>query len=67
MALNASCHPGINDPRFNYFFKSSYGLVFFGVPNLGIKNKPLQEMVKGQLSAELITELQVDDELQVKP
>ena len=58
---------GSKDDRDNDFFKSSYGLVFFGVPNLGLNLGKLQEIVAGQLNERLIRDLQVDDESSPSP
>lgn len=44
------------------FFKSSYGLMFFGVPNLGLNNKALMQIVAGGLNEQMIKDLQVADE-----
>ncbi|KAJ8063431.1 hypothetical protein OCU04_008650 [Sclerotinia nivalis] len=46
----------------NDFFKSSYGLMFFGVPNLGLNNKSLIQIVAGGLNEQMIRDLQVSDE-----
>lgn len=61
-----SCQ-GSKDSQNANFFKSSYGLVFFGVPNLGLRNEPLREVVAGQLNWQLIHDLQVDDEAEPTP
>lgn len=46
----------------NDFFRSSYGLVFFGVPNLGLKQGRLRDITSArrQLNAQLIADLEVD-------
>ncbi|TEY28543.1 hypothetical protein BOTCAL_1016g00020 [Botryotinia calthae] len=44
------------------FFKSSYGLMFFGVPNSGLNNKALMQIVAGGLNEQMIKDLQVADE-----
>src|SRR5436305_8013010 len=41
------------------FFKSTYGLLFFGVPNLGLRHEQLREMVNGQPNEQLVHDLQV--------
>lgn len=53
---------GKEEPNNNRFFKSSYALMFFGVPNLGIKLNFLEEIVAGQLNSELIHALCLDNE-----
>ncbi|KAI9859674.1 MAG: hypothetical protein M1813_006605 [Trichoglossum hirsutum] len=53
---------GKGDQRNSDFFKSSYGLVFFGVPNLGLKVGKLKDITSGQLNSNLIYDLSVDDE-----
>ena len=42
------------------FLRSSYGMLFFGVPNLGLRNSQLQTMVIGQPNAHLVRDLVVD-------
>ena len=42
------------------FIRSSYGMLFFGVPNLGLRNSQLQTMVVGQPNAHLVRDLVVD-------
>ncbi len=42
--------------------KSTYGLVFLGVPNLGLRYEELRAMVKGQPNQGLIDDLVVDKE-----
>jgi hypothetical protein len=41
---------------------SSYGLVFFGVPNLGLKHESLKEITREHLNKQLILDLSVDTE-----
>jgi len=53
---------GGEEPENNDFFKSSYGLMFFGVPNLGLNNKSLGQIVRGGLNEQMIKDLQVSDE-----
>jgi hypothetical protein len=62
MALNDK-----GDPRNSDFFKSSYGLVFFGVPNLGLKLGKLKEITAGQLNSQLIHDLELDNESEPTP
>lgn len=40
--------------------KSCHGLVFFGVPNLGLNNHELATLVRGQPNEALISDLLVD-------
>ncbi|KAK2023015.1 hypothetical protein LX32DRAFT_708969, partial [Colletotrichum zoysiae] len=42
--------------------KACYALLFFGVPNLGLRNDQLMTMVRGQPNAELIHDLIVDND-----
>ncbi|VUC34820.1 unnamed protein product [Clonostachys rosea] len=58
---------GGKDPRNDEFFKSSYGLVFFGVPNLGIRLGKLKEITSGQINAQLIHDLELDSESEPTP
>ncbi|KAM0127106.1 hypothetical protein ACHAO1_009690, partial [Botrytis cinerea] len=53
---------GGENPENTDFFKSSYGLMFFGVPNLGLNNKSLAQIVAGGLNEQMIKDLQVRDE-----
>ena len=39
------------------FLSGVYGILFFGVPNHGLKNEALSTMVKGQLTERLVIEL----------
>ncbi|KAK2681977.1 Alpha/beta hydrolase fold-1 [Fusarium oxysporum f. sp. vasinfectum] len=42
--------------------KASYGLLFFGVPNLGLRNDQLRTLVRGQPNEALIHDLLVDSD-----
>ncbi|KAM5342908.1 hypothetical protein ACJ41O_013874 [Fusarium nematophilum] len=42
--------------------KASYGLLFFGVPNLGLRNDQLRTLVRGQPNEALIHDLLVDND-----
>ncbi|KAH7129663.1 ankyrin repeat-containing protein, partial [Dactylonectria estremocensis] len=42
--------------------KASYGLLFFGVPNLGLRNNQLRTLVRGQPNEALIHDLLVDSD-----
>ncbi|KAM0308543.1 hypothetical protein ACHAO8_009909 [Botrytis cinerea] len=53
---------GKEEPNNNYFFKSSYALMLFGVPNLGIRLDCLKEIVAGQPNDKLIQDLCLDEE-----
>lgn len=54
-------------PQSSDFFKSSYGLVFFGVPNLGLRLGKLREITAGQPNAQLIHDLELDAESEPTP
>ncbi|KAM0168180.1 hypothetical protein ACHAPF_011256 [Botrytis cinerea] len=58
---------GKREPKNNDFFRSSYALMFFGVPNLGLKNTSLREIVIGQLNEQLINDLHMDNESEPTP
>ncbi|CAI6057675.1 unnamed protein product, partial [Clonostachys chloroleuca] len=49
------------------FFKSASGLMFFGVPNLGINFGKLREITRDQLNNQLIADLQLDSESEPTP
>ena len=49
------------------FFKSTYSLLFFGVPNLGLRNEQLREMVNGQPNEQLVHDLQVMENSEPTP
>lgn len=42
--------------------KACYGMLFFGVPNLGLRNEQLMTIVWGQPNQSLIHDLKVDDD-----
>ena len=42
--------------------KSTYALLFFGVPNLGLRNSQLETIVEGQPNAQLVRNLVVDND-----
>ncbi|KAK7218004.1 hypothetical protein V2G26_006007 [Clonostachys chloroleuca] len=48
---------GERDSQNRDFCKSSYGLVFFGVPNLGLKHESLKEITREHLNKQLILDL----------
>ncbi|KAI1825244.1 hypothetical protein F4861DRAFT_538149 [Xylaria intraflava] len=48
-------------------FEACSGLLFFGVPNLGLRNEPLQSIVKGQPNEQLINYLVVDGDSEPSP
>jgi hypothetical protein len=58
---------GLEDPQNDDFFKSSYALIFFGVPNLGLRYESLRKIVAGQPNEQLIHDLQVDNESEPTP
>ncbi|KAL4962580.1 uncharacterized protein BDV14DRAFT_178258 [Aspergillus stella-maris] len=47
--------------------KSCYGLLLFGVPNLGLRNEQLNSIVQGQPNKRLIQDLVVDDDSEPSP
>ena len=49
------------------FSLSSCGLVFFDVPNLGLRQLQLQTMVAGQPNAQLVQDLVVDEDFEPSP
>lgn len=55
------------DSQSSDFFKSSYALVFFGVPNLGLRQGKLKEITAEQLNAQLIHDLELDTESEPTP
>ena len=48
------------DPQSADFLLSSCGLMFFGVPNLGLRNDQLATIVAGQANAQFVRNLLVD-------
>ncbi|KAK1982091.1 ankyrin repeat-containing protein, partial [Colletotrichum cereale] len=42
--------------------KATFGLLFFGVPNLGLRNEQLRTLVRGQPNESLINDLLVDND-----
>ncbi|KFY96739.1 hypothetical protein V498_02511 [Pseudogymnoascus sp. VKM F-4517 (FW-2822)] len=58
---------GCEDPQNDDFIRSSYAILFFGVPNLGLRYETLQEIVSGQSNFQLIHDLLVDEESEPKP
>ena len=48
-------------------FRSAYGLIFFGVPNLGLRNEQLRGMVDGQPNEQLVHDLQVMENSEPTP
>ncbi|KAK2591873.1 hypothetical protein QQS21_010424 [Conoideocrella luteorostrata] len=50
------------DPQYSDFFKSSFGLMFFGVPNYGLRGGKLKEITAGQLNEQIIRDLEADTE-----
>ncbi|KZL75278.1 ankyrin repeat-containing protein [Colletotrichum tofieldiae] len=44
------------------FLQTCYGLIFFGVPNLGLRNEQLITLVRGQPNEPLVNDLLVDDD-----
>lgn len=60
-------YDGKDDEPNNDFFNASYGLVFFGVPNLGLKLGNLEEITAGQLNQQLIRDLKVNKDSEATP
>ncbi|KAL8907863.1 MAG: hypothetical protein Q9171_005688 [Xanthocarpia ochracea] len=50
------------DPQNLDLCKACYGLLFFGVPNHGLRNEQLKSIVQGQPNEALIRDLTVDDD-----
>jgi hypothetical protein len=48
-------------------FKSCHALIFFGVPNLGLRNEQLKLLVKDQDNENLVKDLVVDDDSRISP
>ncbi|CAH0053594.1 unnamed protein product [Clonostachys solani] len=63
----AIAHNAASDDRYGNFCKSSYGFVFFGVPNHGIRRGSLKDIVVGQPNEQLIHDLEVDSEGEPTP
>ncbi|VUC20684.1 unnamed protein product [Clonostachys rosea] len=63
----AISHNAASDDRYGDFCKSSYGFVFFGVPNYGIRRGSLKDIVVGQPNEQLIHDLEVDSEGEPTP
>lgn len=47
--------------------KACYGLLLFGVPNLGLRNDQLESIVQGRPNQVLIRDLVVDDDSEPSP
>jgi len=45
-----------------FLFTSCYGFIFFGVPNLGLRNEQLRSIVQGRPNKRLIEDLVIDNE-----
>jgi hypothetical protein len=58
---------GQSDPENLNIYGSCYALLFFGVPNLGLRNDQLGSMVKGQPNERLINDLVVDKDSEPSP
>ena len=57
----------LEDRKIREFSLSSYGILFFGVPNLGLNNERLRTMVAGQSNAQFIHDLVVDKDFEPSP
>jgi hypothetical protein len=56
-----------SDSENTNIYKSCYALLFFGVPNLGLRNDQLRSIVKGQPNERLINDLAVDKDSEPSP
>jgi hypothetical protein len=55
-------HKRREDPRYLNISTACYGMLFFGVPNLGLRNEQLMNIVQGQPNEALIRDLVVDND-----
>ncbi|KAJ8108205.1 hypothetical protein OPT61_g8336 [Boeremia exigua] len=55
-------HQQCHDSDYLNISRACYGMLFFGVPNLGLRNKQLMTIVKGQPNQSLVHDLLVDDD-----
>lgn len=66
--LQALVNAGEERSEDNYnIFKSAYGLMMFGVPNLGLRNDQLRTLVNDQPNQYLIQDLVVADDSEPSP
>ncbi|ERF76578.1 hypothetical protein EPUS_05851 [Endocarpon pusillum Z07020] len=56
-----------DDPQNLDLCRACYGLLLFGVPNLGLRNEQLNSIVQGQPNHVLIRDLVVDDDSEPSP
>ncbi|KAF2176608.1 hypothetical protein K469DRAFT_812982 [Zopfia rhizophila CBS 207.26] len=56
-----------DDPQNLALCKACYGLLLFGVPNLGLRNEQLNSIVQGRPNQVLIRDLVVDDDSEPSP
>nr|KMM72211.1 hypothetical protein CPAG_08509 [Coccidioides posadasii RMSCC 3488] len=56
-----------DDPQNHRLCTACYGLLLFGVPNLGLRNEQLSSIVKGQPNEGLIRDLVVDRDSEPSP
>jgi hypothetical protein len=56
-----------SDSENTNIYKSCHALLFFGVPNLGLRNDQLKSIVKGQPNERLINDLAVDKDSEPSP
>ena len=59
-SVNQASHIGSNEN--SELCKSCYSLIFFGVPNLGIRKEQLMTLLKGKPNDALITSLVMDND-----
>ena len=55
-------HKRRKEPRYFNISTACYGMLFFGVPNLGLRNEQLINIVQGQPNEALIRDLVVDND-----
>lgn len=55
-------HKRREDRRYRDISTACYGMLFFGVPNLGLRNEQLMNIVQGQPNEALIRDLVVDND-----
>ncbi|KAI1120139.1 hypothetical protein F5Y10DRAFT_273364 [Nemania abortiva] len=53
--------------NYPFFLDTCYGLLFFGVPNRGLRNEDLSTILGHSPTTQLVTDLVVDDNSEVKP
>ena len=51
-------------PEYFAIKTATYGLMFFGVPNYGLRNEQLRSLVDGQANASLVNDLVLDNDME---